>query len=66
MARRQTTRIYSIDAERYVQITKEWSMKFGQNLYYVTAYPSDGKTLLKAPSFKEARQFVLDLVTGAA
>jgi hypothetical protein len=56
--RRKTTRIYSVGNGRFVHISKEWSMKFGQHLYYVTPWPENGSCLLKVSSFAEARQFV--------
>jgi hypothetical protein len=59
--RRKTTRVYRINAEQSVHISKEWSMKFGQNLYYVTPWPADGRTLTKVPTFAEAKQFVRTL-----
>jgi hypothetical protein len=58
--RRKTTRVYSVGKGQFVHIAKEWSMKFGQNLYYVTPWPEDGRTLLKASSFAEARRFVME------
>jgi hypothetical protein len=60
MPRRKPTRIYHVGENRMVQIEKDYSMKFGQYLYRVCNWPDDGHTLLMAPTFAEARQFVRD------
>lgn len=56
--RRKTTRIYNVGTNRLVEIRKEYSLKFGQNLWYVVNYPDNGQTLLKVPTFAEAKHFV--------
>ena len=59
--KRKTTRIYSVATDKMVQIVKEYSLKFGQNLWYVYEYgPDSPHTLGKFPTFAEARQFVRD------
>ena len=60
--KRSRTRIYRISESKYVEIVKEYSLKFGQNLYYVFSWGETPQlTLLKVPTFAEARQFVRDL-----
>jgi hypothetical protein len=59
MSRRKTSRIYSVATDRMVKIEKDWSMKFGQHLWYVFEYgPEQPRTLGKFSTFAEARQFV--------
>ncbi len=56
--RRKTTRIYNVATDTVLQLSKEWSMKYGQYLYRATLYGDDSHSLGLFPSFKEARQFV--------
>jgi hypothetical protein len=58
--RRKTTRVYSVGDGKFVHISKEWAMKFGRHLYYVTPWPEDGSCLAKVPTFAEARRFVME------
>jgi hypothetical protein len=43
-----------------VVIKKEWSMKFGQNLFYVAPAADERITLAKVSSRAEAIQFAID------
>jgi hypothetical protein len=63
--RRKPDRRYHTDNASHplVQITKEWSMKFGRFLYSVSDV-IDGKRLSKGTSFAEARSFVRNLSRG--
>ena len=61
--RRSPSRIYKVANGQIVEIVKEWSMKYGANLYYVQpwtdSYPKI--PIAKCASFAEARQVVRDL-----
>jgi hypothetical protein len=67
MARRKPTRIYRTPNDLWIKLEKEWSMKFGQYLWYAYEYgPDNPKTLGKFPTFAEARQFVRESKITAA